>query len=161
MTVTLAFYVGRGTWVDRAIRMATQSVFSHVELLAPYEGRPRSRRSLSISASPRDGGVRIKEIDFEPARWSFVDLSGWAPARPFDRARAHVGAGYDWRAIALSHALALGCQSENRFTCSELIGRLLCLRRPHLLSPADLYDQVRALNRAYETGRSTVIQGPL
>lgn len=80
-TLTLAFYVSRGNWVDRAIRHATGSAYSHVELLAPYEGR-RTKTMRAISSSPRDGGVRVKEITFHPARWSFVDLHPWHRAWP-------------------------------------------------------------------------------
>lgn len=159
MTLTLAFYVGRGNWVDRAIRHATGAAYSHVELLAPYEGR-RTKTMRAISSSPRDGGVRVKEMTFHPARWSFVDLHPWHRAWPFERAAQHLGARYDWRAIAFTHALGLGGQNPRRFTCSELIASALGLWHPQRITPGDLYDQIFIANQAYLKGRLTGLQGP-
>lgn len=159
MTLTLAFYVGRGNWVDRAIRHATGSAYSHVELLAPYKGR-RTKTMRAISSSPRNGGVRVKEITFQLGRWSFVEMHPWHRAWPFERAAQRLGARYDWRAIAFTHAVALGCHSPTRFTCSELIGGVLGLAQPHRITPGGLYHQVSALNHAYLKGRLTGLQGP-
>lgn len=159
MKMTLAFYVGRGNWVDSAIRTATGSAYSHVEMLAPYEGL-RKRRSLSISSSPRDGGVRVKEIDFKLTRWAFLDVEAWRPERTVANATRHLGARYDWRAIAFTHAVALGHHSPARFTCSELIGGALGLAQPHRITPGGLYHQVSALNHAYLKGRLTGLQSP-
>lgn len=161
MTVTLAFYLARRrSWVDRLISASTGSIYSHVELLAPYIG-PRRELALSISSSPRDGGVRVKKIDFALTRWSFVTLQPWHTPRPFERACCHIGAGYDWRAIAFAHGAALGVHNPARFTCSELIGAALGLSRAHRLSPGDLFDQVTALNAAYSKGCLTALEAPL
>lgn len=152
MTLTLAFYVGRGNVGDRAIRMATRSPFSHVEMLAPYFN-PRKRVMLAISASPRDGGVREKMIDFHPARWTFMELRPWYAAHAYDRALTQVGQGYDWTAIAFTFALALGRQSPNRRTCSELVAAALGFDcDAAATSPGSLYHQCSRLNAAYDMG---------
>lgn len=155
MKLTLAFYVGRGNCGDRAIRMATRSIFSHVELLAPYEGA-RGKHMLSISSSPRDGGVREKLIDFNPSRWTFVDLEPWHQDRAYETAFQYIGQRYDWTAIAFTFALGFGCHSRHRMTCSELIANALGFEADsHMISPGGLYHQCTRLNAAYQKGSST------
>lgn len=150
--ITLAFYIGHGTRIDRLIRAATRSPFSHAELLEPYDG-PRKRKMRAISSSPRDGGVRIKEIDFKLHRWGFLDVDPWHPRAPFDCAKQAIGQGYDWTAIAFAFAIPLRRHSPQRQTCSELCGRVLGFRHPHLISPGDLYHRIVAMNAAFQRGR--------
>lgn len=152
MTAHLAFYVGHGRYDDRIVRSITRSAFSHVELLAPFEGhRPRAARA--ISSSGRDGGVRIKTIDFHPARWTIIPLEPWHASAPWLRAKQALGAPYDWAAIAFTFALPLRWQRKEAWFCSELVAAALGLRRPHLISPGDLHDRVLELNAAYRRGR--------
>ena len=62
----LAFYQGSGRPDDRLIRFATNSHFSHVELVHANEGQSSPPTlAEAISASGRDGGVRQKKINFE------------------------------------------------------------------------------------------------
>ena len=49
----LAFYKGKGNWVDLIIRVFTNSPYSHVEIVLNKDW---------YSSSPRDGGVRVKQI---------------------------------------------------------------------------------------------------
>lgn len=150
---TLAFYVGRGEWRDRVIRFATRSAFSHVELLEPYEGH-RKRVMKAISSSPRDGGVRIKEIAFKPHHWSFIDLEPWCDPWAWDKARQLVGQPYDWTAIALTYAVPLRRQSPGAWICSELVGKAIGLTAPGALSPGDLWSRVMDMNRAWRASQA-------
>ena len=52
---------------DASVRWWTRGPYSHVELVFSD--------GMSASASPRDGGVRFKRIDFKPEHWDFIDLS--------------------------------------------------------------------------------------
>ena len=49
----LAFYKAKGDWVDLLIRVFTNSKYSHVEIVHIKDW---------YSSSPRDGGVRVKQI---------------------------------------------------------------------------------------------------
>lgn len=149
-TLHLAFYRGAGRWDDQVIRAATRSAFSHVELVRNY-GRSDCQ---AISASGRDGGVRIKKIDFEPVHWHIVHLLRWPPEDTWQRAVAHVGASYDYRGILMSHALPLRRHDPSRWFCSELCAHALGIRQPHRLAPEDLHNVILDMNAAFMRGKS-------
>lgn len=140
--LTLAFYVGRGTVFDRLIRWATRSRVSHVEFLTelPEIIEGVGWRATVLGASPRDGGVREVEIDWHPDHWQVIEVP-WAPADTIDRARAEIGAGYDWLGILLSQVLALHRGSRRRWYCSELVVDILGIPGAQL-SPGDLHGLV-------------------
>ena len=82
--IYLAFYKGNGPsfydrMVDGAIRLFTKGEYSHVELAVKKEV---SRDDGSIatvyecySSSPRDGGVRVKQINVDnPEQWVLYKL---------------------------------------------------------------------------------------
>jgi len=146
----LAFYKGAGRLDDRIIRAVTRSQFSHVELVRSYAWPD----CHSISASGRDGGVRIKGIRFDPKRWHVVHLLDWVPQDAWTRAEAHLGAAYDYRGILLSQALPLRRHAADKWFCSELCGEALGLRNPHRLAPGDLHSVVLDMNAAFMRGRS-------
>lgn len=147
--LSLAFYRGAGRIDDRIIRAATRSEFSHVELVRNH-GQPDC---LSISASGRDGGVRIKKIAFDPDRWKVVKVLGWVPDTAWGRAAMHIGEAYDYRGILMSHALPLRRHDPSRWFCSELCAHALGIKQPHRLAPGDLLGAVTDLNRAYQRGK--------
>lgn len=53
---------------NRLVRWWLQSSYSHVELVFSD--------GVAASSSFADGGVRLKAIDFDVARWDIVDLPG-------------------------------------------------------------------------------------
>jgi hypothetical protein len=70
-----AFYKGtrpglHGVY-NRAVRLWTRGPYSHCELVFGD--------GIAASASLMDGGVRMKRIDFDAAKWDFVPLP-WADA---------------------------------------------------------------------------------
>jgi hypothetical protein len=154
MTLALAFYRGRGRWDDCVIRAVTRSPFAHVELTEwPGRDGPGDAPRPSLSASGRDGGVRLKQIAFKGDRWTFVQPMPWAPADAWHRAAAEIGAGYDYRGILMTFAVPLRRQHPDRWFCSELCAHALGLPDPHTYAPGDLYHWVRALNAAWHKGR--------
>ena len=54
------------TWLDKAIGIFTFGKYSHSEMVFS-DGQ-------SFSVSSRDGGSRIKQINFNPEHWDFVEL---------------------------------------------------------------------------------------
>ncbi|NMG71843.1 hypothetical protein DNK49_19105 [Azoarcus communis] len=65
----LALYKGRGSLGNALIRWWTKSEYSHCEVVALSQ--------YGYSSSIRDGGVRMKRIDWNPEHWDFIELP-WA-----------------------------------------------------------------------------------
>jgi len=139
----VAFYKGRGGFLDWAIRTGTRSTYSHVEVVGTT-GR-------GFSSSFMDGGVRIKEIDFDDGNWEVVDVP-WANQEMSEKLVAHeVGKKYDFKGVFLSQMLSLNRAQSGRWFCSEIVAYALGLPAPHLQSPGSLYQTVKHMNEMYET----------
>ena len=111
----LAFYKGRHRLFDRVVQWWTRGPYSHVELVFSD--------GLAASSSVRDGGVRVKAINFAPDRWDILPIDGdEAPARAWFA--AHLGQAYDaaglfgfvWRPAA---------GATRRWFCSEAVAAAL------------------------------------
>ena len=142
--ITLAFYKGRGSTIwtrlqDWAIRFATRSPYSHVELIV---GRAEfGREEVCLSSSGRDGGVRQTTILLRREHWDLVDM----PDQPDDVAdfiRARFGKRYDYIGIVFSQILSLGRHSPDKWFCSEICAAALGMPNAQRMSPQALYDVV-------------------
>lgn len=108
----VAFYKYEyGDWKDWLIVKLTRSKYSHIELIFDD--------GSSLSSSPRDGGVRFKEIEYKPERWDFLNIDSEIDRerdeyldRAFDLINHRHR--YDWLSIFLGWA---GIKSYNRFNC--------------------------------------------
>jgi hypothetical protein len=131
--IYLAFYRGEfGTWQDRLICAVTCGPYSHVEMLLepPQEGE-----TMCISASGRDGGVRVKQIDLRSGRWviKVVDGDHDAAARAM---LGEVGKPYDLIGALLSpFRLALFARPNDRWFCSEIFAWARGLPLPMKMHP--------------------------
>ena len=65
MKAKLAFYKAKGTLIDLLIRVFTNSKYSHVEIVCNKDW---------YSSSPRDGGVRVKQIIDDGNSWDFIEV---------------------------------------------------------------------------------------
>ncbi len=132
--IKLAFYRAEfGRWYEKLIAWYTRGPFSHVELVFGDRW---------FSASPRDGGVRYKNIFAVEDRWEFVEIEAnyelirnWCDTQ--------VGKKYDWRGF-FNFVLPIG-YSNRKWFCSEICvaalqrdGLFLDIK-PHRVSPNDLY----------------------
>lgn len=142
----LAFYTGKGNLVDRVIRIATRSPYSHVELVHGSISNNSLRTSWSISASARDGGVREKSIEFQAGRWEFLPIEGWSDDQIWIRAEAELGRPYDYLGILFNFTVPIRRHLRGSWFCSELCGHALGIDQPHRLSPGGFYDVVKARN---------------
>lgn len=133
----VAFYRGKGRVSDRIVRFATRSPFSHVELIRQDERPRRGETVRCISASGRDGGVRIKDIRLEAPKWDVYAVP-WAPGDAWDRAEAHLGAPYELWSMVISQFFNFRRHSRRRWFCSELVAHALGLSMPHAMAPGDL-----------------------
>lgn len=132
----LAMYRGpasglRNTLVHAAVCVLTFSRYSHVELVI---------NGICWSASPRDGGVRGKQIDLSTGRWDLFPVQGNKESALswFMRHRAQ---GYDWAGQLRCCPLLrwLPKRPHKRF-CSEAVAAALGHPQPETLSPQAVLD---------------------
>lgn len=152
--IYLAGYVGRGRPLDWAIRAATASSYSHVELVD-------DQRSAWASASWRDGGVRVKRIEPKLGHWDLKRLptERWRAAWEFVAEQG--GKPYDIAGAMFGPTLGLRLGAPDRWFCSELIAEALMQvellprgKRAEHYSPADLMravDEQRVMEGAVWT----------
>lgn len=134
--ITLAFYKARGTWVDRLIRAVTRGSYSHVELIiGPV--RPDGFRQ-SVSASGRDGGVRMKSIMFDPAKWDLIDAPVGDYARAVQFCVNQCSQPYDYLGALLAPFLWARTENKGRWFCSELVAAALGMPVPSKITPSGL-----------------------
>lgn len=145
-TFRIAFYRGtRPGWpgvYNRAVRLRGRGPYSHVELIFSD--------GMAASSSFADGGVRFKRIEFDPAKWDFIDLpAAWEPcARAWfeDRAGADgkPGMGYD---VMGNVFLAVGfiSHSIDKVFCSEAAGGALGIDQGFRLEPNTLHPIVKRM----------------
>lgn len=128
----LAFYKGKGNFIDKVIRFFTRSKFSHCEIAIRDDGD----FFYCFSSSPRDGGVREKHMQLKGENWELL---------PFDLDQEKVQAFYNktkglkydfWGAVRI--ILPFVKQKRSRYFCSEWIANELGLENPSSYSPGKL-----------------------
>lgn len=127
----LAFYKAKGDWIDLLIRVFTNSPYSHVEIVTNKDW---------YSSSPRDGGVRIKQIQDDGNSWDFVEVN-IDKERLYQKYREYKGRGYDFKGILLSNILPIGWHSKSKATCSEFVADVLGYSEPAKYSPQQILDK--------------------
>lgn len=132
MRMKLAFYKAKGNWVDLLIRVFTHSKYSHVEIVHNKDW---------YSSSPRDGGVRIKQIQDDGNSWDFVEVE-IDKERLYQKYREYKGKGYDFKGILLSNILPIGWHSKNKATCSEFVADVLGYENPSKYSPGSIAEKI-------------------
>ena len=129
----LAFYKAEGNWVDLLIRVFTNSKYSHVEIVHNKDW---------YSSSPRDGGVRVKQIKDDGNSWDFIEVD-INKERLYQKCREYRGRGYDFKGILLSNILPIGWHSKDKVTCSEFVADILGYEEPSKYSPQDIFNKIK------------------
>lgn len=129
----IAFYKGTRPGLsglyNRAVRWWTRSPYSHSELVFGD--------GVAASSSFADGGVRFKQIEFDPERWDFVEIKGdEAAARQWYVER--LGAGYDVLGN-VGFVLGFVADSWDKYSCAESIAAALGYAEAWRYSPAILH----------------------
>lgn len=133
MTFRAAFYRGTRPGVagiyNYVVRAWTASPYSHVELIFSD--------GMAGSASFADGGVRLKQIEFSPERWDFIELP--AALEPAARAwfQLHKDAKYDLLGN-LQFVVAPVGDDKARWFCSEACAAALGMPEPWRYDPPTL-----------------------
>lgn len=121
----IIFYKAKeGTIVDKAIAFWTGGEYSHCEIVIHWD----DGSDVCLSASSRDGGVRMKKIkDYKTSgKWDIYDINldinkikyFWDETR---------GKKYDWIGIIFHEFLPFRLHNNDNWYCSEWIAKLLCL----------------------------------
>lgn len=144
-----AFYKGTHAGMpgiyNRLVRAWERGPYSHVELV--FNG------DIAASSSFMDHGVRFKQIDFDTAKWDFIDL----PECLADDARAwftnHLGEPYD---IMGNVHLVVGFAPEGRGKsfCSEAVAASLGFPDPWRFGPNALHSALSIFTRPASAGFS-------
>jgi hypothetical protein len=136
MKAQLALYKAKGTLVDLAVRIWTNSPYSHCEIVVNKDW---------YSSSPRDGGVRVKQIIDDGNSWDFIEVD-IDLERLYEVYRKHRGKGYDYKGIFFSNILGLKWHNKDKMTCSEFCADVLGLENPQQYNPDSLQRTKRKQN---------------
>lgn len=135
-----AFYRGTRPGIpgvyNYAVRAWTRSPYSHVELVFSD--------GMAGSSSFADGGVRFKQIDFDPAHWDFIELPGHLEAAARVWFELHKGDKYDLLGN-LHFVLAPVGDDKDRWFCSEAVAASLRIPYPSRFDPGTLYSALHLI----------------
>lgn len=121
---------------SRVVRWWTRTPYSHCEFLF--------QDGMQGSSSYIDGGVRIKNIVYDPGRWDFIDLPDEWEADIRNNLQSKVGMGYDLLGN-FGFIIPQIYNTKNKYFCSEIIAELLGFEKAYLFSPGILYYSLKLL----------------
>ena len=135
-----AFYKGtRPGWqgiYSRGVRFIDRGPYSHCELVFSD--------GLSASASYIDGGVRFKQIAYDPAHWDFMALPDELEDYARDWFERNMGAPYDLMGN-VRFVLPFLPDSQRGWFCSEAMGAALGWAEPWRFGPNGLSALLRSI----------------
>ena len=150
MKIKVAFYKGKGDYLNGIVRWWTKSVYSHAELVLPD-----GITWIGISPFLKSKVASRKKLMTKYTDWDFITIDVTQEQVDiimefFDDTEGH---GYDWVGMLLSQFLPCKIKHKKRWYCSEWIAyalRISCVidwRKIKIydrkdLSPAILYNLV-------------------
>jgi hypothetical protein len=126
-----AIKVRLGWALTRMVQRGTYQRVTHTEMILIEE---TNGTVMLASSSLRDGGVRIKRTELNPAHWIIADVPNWSLEQSFDWFEKHQGEKYDLRG-ALATVLP-GSQYSDRWYCNEACAASVGFKEPQLFGPA-------------------------
>src|SRR3990172_5990515 len=123
---------------NRAVRAWERGDYSHCEMIFSD--------GMAASSSFMDGGVRFKQIEFDPAHWDFIDL----PPEREPAARQwfidHEGESYDLMGNA-HFVIGFIPEARRKKFCSEALAAALGFHDPWRYGPNVLAATLRFINQ--------------
>ncbi len=154
MYIKIAFYKGKGNFLNSIVRWWTGSVYSHAELVLPD-----GITWLGISPFLKSKVDARKKLLLNPAEWDFINIQITEEQLEIilEFLEDTKGCGYDWIGMLLSQFLPCKIKHKKRWYCSEWIAyalRIACVldwRTLRIydrkdLSPAVLHELVTSIN---------------
>lgn len=139
-TIYLASYKatapGWHSVISATIRRFTRSQYSHSEICV---GNPFDAPVPCLSSSGLEGGVRVKTMQLNPAKWDIAPLPWICAQDVHDFYQRERGCGYDFAGVARFALPWLVRPSRKRWFCSELAAAVAGYAEPWRFSPADLH----------------------
>ena len=122
MNIKIAFYKGKGDWMNRLIRWWTKSPYSHAELVLPD-----GITWLSISPLLTSTVAAREKTTFSPGNWDFIELGINKEQYRIilDFFEETEGCRYDWIGMVLSQLMPCKIKHRERWYCSEWIAYAL------------------------------------
>ncbi len=155
--IYLAFYRGEGRFLsDTLVQAITRSEFSHCELFTSAEPPRDGETHSCVSAVGKNGGVCERPMYFRPGAYEFVPVP-WAPQDTLERARRHMGKGYDYWGLLMTQLVNMRRHNPDRWFCSKLCAKAMGLADPHTYAPGDLKRIVEEHNRTYYAAQELVV----
>lgn len=125
----LALYKGKGLIGNAAIRLWTNSPYSHCEWVVG---------EIGYSSSLMDGGVRGKKIDFKPEHWDFIDYGDEVDAKIlayYENTKKHK---YSWWDLIRSQIFNTAGNQDGAAFCSDWCAAAIGIPNSTLYSPKTL-----------------------
>ena len=150
MKIKIAFYKGKGNFINGIVRWWTSSIYSHAEIILPD-----GITWIGISPFLKSKVASRKKIIIDHSEWDFIDID--VNQEQLDIMMEFFadteGHGYDWIGMLLSQFLPCKIKHKKRWYCSEWIAyalRIACVIDWRIikiydrkdLSPAILYNLV-------------------
>ena len=127
MEIKVAFYKGKGNFLNRIVRWWTQSEYSHAELVLP-------ERAIWIGISPflKSKVASRQKLMVDYSEWDFIGLNVTQEQLEtiMDFFEDTKDCGYDWIGMLLSQFLPCKIKHRERWYCSEWIAyalRIACV----------------------------------
>lgn len=141
MTVLhLASYKGtRPGWhglVNRAIRFFTKSQYSHSEICL---GNPFEARVDCLSSVGTEGGVRIKRMQLDPAKWDVIALPHVGEGAFWSFLGDNAGRKYDLVGCVRSVLPFVSREHETKWFCSEVCATVIGHKEAWRMHPGVLH----------------------
>lgn len=141
MAIYLALYKGEENWKDRIIRFFTRGKYSHCELAVHKvkltDRYSKEERYECYTSSPRDGGVRTKQINVgDSKKWDLIPLDGVSEQQIKEFFAQTKGNKYDL--LGAIGAVLGNKQSKSKFFCSEWCWEAIGGQDGWRFSPNDL-----------------------
>ena len=154
MYIKIAFYKGKGNFLNSIVRWWTGSTYSHAELVLPD-----GITWLGISPFLKSKVDARKKLLLNPGDWDFIRIQITEEQLQIilEFLEDTKGQGYDWIGMLLSQFLPCKIKHKKRWYCSEWIAyalRIACVldwRTIRIydrkdLSPVVLYELVTSIN---------------
>jgi hypothetical protein len=139
-TIFLASYKGTlSGWkglVNRGIRFFTKSIYSHSEICF---GDPFASPVDCLTSTGLEGGVRIKRMMLNPAKWDLVALHNVSESDARNFFLENYGCPYDLTGTVRTVLPFVGREHPSRWFCSEVCAAVMGLSEPWRMHPGVLH----------------------
>jgi len=122
MEINIAFFRGRGGFINKVVRWWTKSEYSHAELVMPD-----GLTWIGISPFKTSKLQARYNLDYDPSEWDFIAIEITEKQLKIinEFFEFTKGSHYDWVGMILSQLLPYNIKRKNKWYCSEWIAYAL------------------------------------